>query len=154
MSVQVVPSSAFITMPWANGQGQTCQLFKLVHPLKPDQFALRLSVATVSQGSPFSSFVGIDRQLSLLEGDGMVLTMEDGSKHILDVPGKVVEFGGEVKVDCELIGGVLRDFNVMVARDWGTAIGPFEYRIVKEEWVWRAVLKTGASFIFTLELGN
>ncbi|KAI9349613.1 HutD-domain-containing protein, partial [Obelidium mucronatum] len=115
-------------MPWLNGLGTTTQLFKLPHPLKPDHFALRLSIATVSQGSPFSFFPGIDRQLSILEGEhGMELEFEDGSiHHRLIEPGKVLEFPGEVKVDCKLLGsGSIRDFNVMVARDWGRAKGPF-----------------------------
>ncbi|KAJ3031633.1 UNVERIFIED_CONTAM: hypothetical protein HDU68_001713 [Siphonaria sp. JEL0065] len=148
---QIIPSTEFITMPWANGMGQTCQLFKLAHPSKRDQFAVRLSIATVSHGSSFSFFPGIDRQLSLLEGKhGMELTMEDGTIHILDVPGKVLEFVGEVKVDCRLIGGTLRDFNVMVARDWGTANEPFKFIIVDQGDVVK-VIKSSFVFVYLHE---
>ncbi|KAJ3069473.1 hypothetical protein HDU98_007465 [Podochytrium sp. JEL0797] len=131
--MEILPSPSFRTMPWANGQGQTCELFRLPHPTHPNQFAVRLSIATVAlKDGPFSLLPGIDRQLCLLEGGGMRLTMEDGSRECLDVVGKVVEFKGEVGVRCELVGGAVRDFNVMVSRDCGAAKGPFEYLRVKE----------------------
>ncbi|WP_374356875.1 HutD family protein, partial [Chitinimonas sp.] len=105
------------TMPWKNGGGSTCELLRLPHPVRPDDFALRLSIATVSQGGPFSAFPGVDRTLYLLDGDGMALQFADGRSARLDQALARIDFAGEVAVDCQLLGARSRDFNVMVARD-------------------------------------
>ncbi|QDQ26750.1 HutD family protein [Chitinimonas arctica] len=107
-------------MPWRNGGGTTCELFRLSHPARPDDFALRLSIADVAQGGPFSLFPGVDRSLMLLEGAGMLL---DFGTHTvrMDRPCQPIDFPGEAAVDCRLLDGPLRDFNLMVARDWGQA---------------------------------
>ncbi|WP_158020760.1 HutD family protein [Chromobacterium sphagni] len=109
----------FRSMPWANGGGQTCELFRLAHPARADAFAVRLSIADVAQGGPFSHFPGVDRLLGLLEGDGMELSLDDGGSLRLDAPGQIASFGGEAAVQCRLLGGALRDCNLMLARDWG-----------------------------------
>ncbi|HEY9102009.1 HutD family protein [Chitinimonas sp.] len=108
-------------MPWKNGGGTTCELFRLPHPQRVDDFALRLSIAQVSQGGPFSYFPGVDRQLMLLRGAGMQLAFEDGRTARLDQPLQPIAFAGESSVDCALLDGPLQDFNLMVARDWGRA---------------------------------
>lgn len=102
-------------VPWKNGGGTTRELFKLPHPRDADGFLLRLSIATVAESGPFSNFPGIDRTLLLLEGAGMVLTV-DGQSTRLDEPLAPFTFPGEAKTDCELVAGPVRDFNVMTAR--------------------------------------
>ena len=109
----------FRPMPWANGGGQTCELFRLPHPRRQDAFAARLSIADVAQGGPFSRFSGVDRLLGLLEGEGMELSLDDGRLLRLEQAGQVAAFAGEIGVDCRLLGGPLRDCNLMLARDWG-----------------------------------
>ncbi|QNM96540.1 HutD/Ves family protein [Chitinimonas koreensis] len=107
-------------MPWRNGGGTTCELYRLPHPQRPDDFALRLSIAGVAQGGPFSAFPGIDRTLMLLDGEGMALRFDGAADEMmLDRPLQPIAFAGETPVDCRLLGGGLRDFNAMVARDWG-----------------------------------
>lgn len=108
-------------MPWKNGGGTTCELVRLPHPRRADNFALRISMATVGAGGPFSAFPGIDRQLMLLDGRGMVLTMPDTDDIHLTMALRPIQFAGETPVDCRLVDGLIRDFNLMVARDWGTA---------------------------------
>ncbi|POZ61351.1 HutD/Ves family protein [Chromobacterium alticapitis] len=116
---QIYTADQFRPMPWANGGGRTLELFRLPHPERPQAFAARLSVAEVAQGGPFSHFPGIDRQLGLLEGEGMALRASDGRAWRLDAPGQVVDFEGEASITCHLLGGPLRDCNLMLARDWG-----------------------------------
>ncbi|MBV8659929.1 MAG: HutD family protein [Burkholderiales bacterium] len=119
-SVTLLGPADFRQMPWQNGGGTTCELYRLPHPQRADAFALRLSIAQVAMGGPFSHFAGVDRELMLLEGDGMVLDFADGRRETLDRPLQApIRFAGELAVDCRLIGGPLQDFNVMVARDWG-----------------------------------
>ncbi|GLR12586.1 hypothetical protein GCM10007907_13760 [Chitinimonas prasina] len=121
MTRRVLTGDDFRAMPWRNGGGSTCELYRLPHPQRPDDFALRLSIATVAEGGPFSSFPLVDRTLLLLEGDGMALQFEAGEEVLLSEPLQPLRFAGEAAVSCRLLGGSLRDFNLMVARDWGEA---------------------------------
>ncbi|AXE35759.1 hypothetical protein DK843_16450 [Chromobacterium phragmitis] len=115
----VLTPDRFLMMPWANGGGRTLELYRLPHPERRDAFALRMSVAEVAQGGPFSHFAGVDRWLGLLEGEGMALSLADGRQLTLDAPGQVVAFTGEIGTQCRLLGGPLHDCNLMLARDWG-----------------------------------
>lgn len=99
----------FIEMPWNNGGGTTCELFKLQNP-----FVFRLSVATVNSDGPFSLFPLIDRTLILLEGNGFKL-----NNKALHRKFEPIYFYGEDKIHCELIEGKNLDFNIMVDRRWG-----------------------------------
>ncbi|AUH52627.1 histidine utilization protein HutD [Chromobacterium sp. ATCC 53434] len=117
--MRVWDQRSFIDMPWANGGGRTRELFRLPHPERDGAFALRMSIAEVAAGGPFSRFDGVDRLLGLLDGEGMELSLADGRRLTLDAPGQVVAFTGEIGVECRLLGGALRDCNLMLARDWG-----------------------------------
>lgn len=117
--MRVLTQQSFLDMPWANGGGRTRELFRLPHPQRRDAFALRMSIAEVAEGGPFSHFAGVDRLLGLLEGEGMELSLADGRHLTLDAPGQVVAFTGEIGIQCRLLGGPLRDCNLMLARDWG-----------------------------------
>lgn len=117
----LLSAADYRNMPWKNGGGTTCELFRLPHPQRADDFALRLSIAQVSQGGPFSHFPGVDRQLLLLRGAGMQLSFEGGRTARLDQLLQPIAFAGEQPVDCTLLDGPLQDFNLMVARDWGHA---------------------------------
>ena len=61
---------------WKNGGGVTREVAK-----SPSQAPFwRVSIANVDQEGPFSSFEGLDRILTVIEGKGMVLrTYERGS---------------------------------------------------------------------------
>jgi environmental stress-induced protein Ves len=107
-----VRRSEWKAVPWKNGQGITHELFRL-----PEEgpFTLRLSAAVVSSDSPFSSFPGIDRTITLLEGHGFELRREDGVTAL--VAGAMpFSFHGEDRWSCRLLQGPVLDFNVMVDR--------------------------------------
>ncbi|MDN3711112.1 HutD family protein [Paracoccus cavernae] len=63
-------------MPWKNGKGVTIAI--AIHPADAsvENFDWRLSTATVDSDGPFSVFEGIERSLSVLTGDGLVLSVE------------------------------------------------------------------------------
>ena len=126
-------------MPWKNGGGTTRELWKWPHPTDPSRFLARLSIATVAASGPFSIFPGIDRILLLLEGEGMALTRTGAPRWLppdreapaeevmaptrAGVPRVVLNqrwqcfaFPGEAQFDCELLGGPVRDFNLMFDR--------------------------------------
>jgi len=108
-------------VPWKNGGGVTRELLRLPHPRDPERFFLRLSIATVATSGPFSSFPGVDRTLVLLDGDGVALSFGDGPEIHLDQPLRPLSFPGEAPVEARLLGGSVRDFNLMVDRGVGSA---------------------------------
>lgn len=74
----------------------------------------RISIADVETPGPFSSLPGIDRVLTLIEGSGMVLTV-NGTEQVLE-PLQPFIFSGDDAVGCRLLGGPTRDLNVMTRR--------------------------------------
>lgn len=107
-------------MPWKNGGGSTLEL--LQDPAPDGGFNWRLSIADVATAGPFSTFEGIDRQIMLVSGNGMVLSFGgEAPPVVLSKPLRPQGFKGEWHTDCRLIDGVIQDFNVMVRRDWGAA---------------------------------
>jgi environmental stress-induced protein Ves len=78
-------------------------------------FVWRVSLADVAEPGPFSRFEGVDRIITLVEGPGMVLTV-DGTAHTVAEQYAPFPFSGEATTACRLLGGPLVDFNVMVRR--------------------------------------
>lgn len=102
-------------MPWKNGGGTTTELLRI--PKDTENFTLRLSVARVSTDGPFSQFPGIDRLLLILHGEGVQLNTETE----LTTSTPAYAFQGEKEIDCRLINGEVKDFNVMVRRGFALA---------------------------------
>ena len=108
---QIAPS------PWKNGGGSTREIACWPQGAGMDSFGWRVSVATIAQAGPFSAFAGIDRQIMLLDGDGVRLRAPDGGlDHRLDQRWQPLAFAGEVAVDCTLLGDTSTDFNLMLRR--------------------------------------
>jgi environmental stress-induced protein Ves len=115
-----MPRLALVTMgeqrrmPWRNGGGTTAEVLS---EQGPDGGLLwRLSIAEVAASGPFSDFAGYERHILLLAGDGFVLRFAGGPACRLDRPLEPFTFDGGRPVDCELLGGPVRDLNLMVAR--------------------------------------
>ncbi len=103
--------------PWKNGGGTTREVACWPPGAAMDAFEWRVSIATIASDGPFSSFAGVDRIITLLEGDGVRLqSPADGIDHALDVPLVPFAFSGDSSVDCTLLGGTSTDFNVMSRR--------------------------------------
>ncbi|MET1028655.1 MAG: HutD family protein [Dongiaceae bacterium] len=119
MKLRHLAPADYKRMPWKNGQGSTTEL--LAEPNEKDGFNWRLSIAEVGQSGPFSDFSGYDRIITLIEGAGMVLTFDGKTERRIDRPYEPLPFDGGWQTECRLIGGPLRDFNLMVARRWGSA---------------------------------
>ncbi|MFJ2113364.1 HutD family protein [Streptomyces sp. NPDC087850] len=125
MGGDVLRWSAYRSMPWKNGGGTTREVASgtVRAPLAPagpaDGFDWRMSIADVDTGGPFSAFPGIDRVITLVEGEGMVLTV-DGTPHPVG-PLSPFAFSGDATTDCRLDAGAVRDMNVMTRRGRATA---------------------------------
>ena len=104
-------------MPWKNGGGTTQEIASWPRGAGLDSVGWRVSIATIAAAGPFSVFAGVDRSITLLEGDGVRLFTHDGRvAHRLDVPHRPFAFSGDDEIDCTLLGGASNDFNVMTRR--------------------------------------
>jgi environmental stress-induced protein Ves len=99
-------------VPWKNGGGVTREI--LVRPEGADMadFAWRVSLADVGADGPFSSFTGVDRILTMVEGAGMDLTV-GGDHRRVDTRYVPHRFPGDLPTGCRLLGGPVVNLNVM-----------------------------------------
>lgn len=112
--LQRLPSSGYRRTRWKNGGGWTTEI--AVEPPQADLasgFDWRVSIAEIEQDGPFSQFPGVERDLFLLDGAGMDVVI-DGVVQRIDQPLQRIHFAGSSHVDCRLLDGPTRDFNVMV----------------------------------------
>jgi environmental stress-induced protein Ves len=120
MRIASLGAADYRRMPWKNGGGSTLELLQA--PTADGGFNWRLSIADVESAGPFSTFDGIDRQIMLIGGNGMVLSFNgEAPPAVISKPLRPFGFKGEWATDCRLIDGAVRDFNVMVRRGWGSA---------------------------------
>lgn len=99
---------------WKNDGGWTTELAR--DPAGAGDFRWRASIAEIESDGPFSTFPGIERDLVLLDGDGIELDI-GGTTQTLTRRFERIHFAGESAVECRLVGGPTRDFNVMARRD-------------------------------------
>ncbi|HBV89401.1 MAG TPA: HutD family protein [Pantoea sp.] len=104
---------------WRNGGGETREIISF--PPGADRFGWRASIATLAQDGPFSAFPEIDRVITLLHGDPVLLTAPD-VQHLL-TPQKPWAFAGELALTAQLQGSVSEDFNIMTRRgEWQATV--------------------------------
>ncbi|MFE3836300.1 HutD/Ves family protein [Pseudogemmobacter sonorensis] len=111
----VYPVRGRVFRPWKNGGGETAEIAVSPAGTGFDGFDWRVSTAWVASDGPFSSFPGIDRVLTVIEGGPMVLEI-DASRITLDAGSPPLAFAGEAPVMALLTGPPLLDFNVMCRR--------------------------------------
>lgn len=119
--MKILRHDDYKVMPWKNGGGITTEIavFPPESGLGATPFQWRVSIADVAQDGPFSKFTGYDRHIMLLEGKGMRLDTEESGAIDLTSPYRPVAFSGDWSVDGHLVDGPVRDFNLMVARQFG-----------------------------------
>jgi environmental stress-induced protein Ves len=103
------PSDATL-MPWRNGAGLTRELAVQRQP--DGSLVWRVSVARVERSGPFSTFPGLARIITLLEGGGMVLRTGEAPPMVVEAL-RPHRFDGDASTDCTLLGGAVSDFNVI-----------------------------------------
>lgn len=133
--------------PWKNGGGQTAEILAFPEGAGFDDFQWRLSTAIVASDGPFSSFPGIDRVLTVVEGDPMVMTV-DGVDIRLQADSAPFAFAGEAQTGARLEAGSLLDFNVMVRRPARAEVirGPLDPEAAHEGPRFALLLEDGAGF--------
>lgn len=116
MELRSIDTHALPSMAWKNGGGLTRNLTIEPEDAGFDDFLWRVSIADVNQSGDFSRFPGVDRTIVLLEGDGMILEFDDGTRFPLTTPFVPHAFAGELGIRAKLTGEASRDFNLMVRR--------------------------------------
>jgi environmental stress-induced protein Ves len=111
--VRVQPFDRQPCMPWRNGGGHTREICAWPPGAGIDDFAWRVSVATIARDGPFSRFPGIVRTAVLLDGAG--LRLRAGADRVeLAGPYAQATFDGALPWQCELRETLVQVFNVMV----------------------------------------
>lgn len=111
----VLRQADYRRMPWKNGGGETTEIAVSPPAAGLDDFDWRISMALVESDGPFSIFPGIDRTLSILEGNGMRLTI-GGARVDLTPASAPLPFAADVATAAVLVDGAITDLNVMSRR--------------------------------------
>ena len=99
-----------VEVPWKNGGGVTREIVR--RHMDDGQLVWRLSIADVASEGPFSAFPGLQRILTVIEGEGMVLERLTQDALAADLF-KPVAFSGDEPINGLLPNGPCRDFNVI-----------------------------------------
>ena len=105
-------------MPWPNGRGMSYEIASAT-PGEPG-WTWRVAIAPVLQDCTFSHFENVHRQLLIISGGEMVLTV--GGITVVCKPGEVAEFAGDVATTARLISGPIVDLNLMTVRSKSSGI--------------------------------
>ncbi|MFJ7284312.1 HutD family protein [Pseudomonas sp. NPDC099000] len=111
--VKVLRAKDYPRMPWKNGGGSTEEITRDAG-VGLDGFGWRLSIADIAESGGFSMFAGYERVITVLQGDGMTLRVDGQDTQPL-LPLEPFAFSGESHVTCTLLGGPIRDFNLIYA---------------------------------------
>ncbi|CAH0220214.1 Protein Ves [Arthrobacter sp. Bi26] len=103
--------------PWRNGGGVTREVAR--HPrassaqtaAQENAWDWRVSIAEVSKAGPFSAFAGMDRVLTVIDGELLLLSV-DGAEHPLEKY-RPFRFSGDAASAGALPTGDIRDLNVI-----------------------------------------
>ncbi len=104
-------------MPWANGLGTSYEVASDRNA--NGEWTWRVAIAPVVLDGSFSVMPGVDRELVVIEGNGMVLEVDGESVECS--PGQVVRFFGDSVTIARLVGGPVVDLGLMTVR--GSVIG-------------------------------
>ncbi|MDA0298447.1 MAG: HutD family protein [Actinobacteria bacterium] len=105
-------------MPWANGLGTS---YEVASDRSVDGvWTWRVAIAPVVLDGPFSVMPGVDRELVVIEGNGMVLEVDGESVECLSA--QVARFSGDSTTFARLVDGPVVDLGLMTVRGSITGI--------------------------------
>lgn len=119
MRFELLTPGDYVEVPWRNGRGVTSEIAR--DPAAGDEFAWRVSIAGISENGPFSNFVGCNRVILTLDGEGISLEHAELDRSVLLGSLEPYEFSGDWATSCQLRGGPVRDFNVITDRTRASA---------------------------------
>ena len=113
--ITITSPDTFKRIPWKNGLGFTTEL-AINDGANLDNFDWRLSIATVTNDGEFSNFSGYERNLVLIEGNGIELTHDAKTKDTLTQLLDFANFDGGSKTMGSLPNGDIKDFNIITKK--------------------------------------
>lgn len=140
--MEVFRAADRVAVPWRNGGGLTREV--AVSPVGAGMadFDWRVSMADVAADGLFSLFPGVDRVLTVLQGE-LLLSFEGGASVTLDAAALPYPFAGDVPCHGAVRGGVVTDLNVMVRRGRFRCavrrVPPGPVRVVGAPWLFVAL---------------
>ncbi|WP_326612603.1 HutD family protein [Streptomyces scopuliridis] len=116
MNLRILRAAGRPAVPWKNGGGVTREIASWPEGAGTADFDWRISLADVAADGPFSTFPGVDRTLTMVEGAGMDLTV-GGRRALVDERCVPADFPGDLPTHCLLLAGPVVNFNVMWHRE-------------------------------------
>lgn len=114
--MKILRAADYRTMPWKNGGGTTTEVAVWPPNASLDDFLWRVSMAGIETSGPFSIFPGVDRSLTILEGDGIILEIQGRQPVGLTCRSDPLSFPADLPASASLIGDPVSDLNVMSRR--------------------------------------
>lgn len=112
---EILPARDRRAVPWKNGGGVTREIAVSPPGAPLSDFEWRISTAEITCPGPFSLFPGVDRSLSVLEGE-LDLSLAAAAPVRLSVESAPFAFAGDVPARGEPRRGAVTDLNVMTRR--------------------------------------
>ena len=136
-SVRAFSLSELTSEPWRNGGGNTRTVASgdtgSENLSGDDDWTWRVSIADINADGPFSLFPDVQRQLTLLAGEGLVLVGEQRTWRASQT-GDVLAFPGAARVRAHLLGGPVQVWNLMLRGDaWRGQVRMWRYN--GDEWM-------------------
>ena len=125
--MHILRAETYRRMRWKNGGGETAEIAVVPEGAGLEDFGWRISMAKVEAGGPFSAFPEVDRTLSILEGEGIVLDIEGRKPVTLTGASAPYSFAADAATNAELLGGPITDLNVMTRR------GRYVHRVTRHD---------------------
>jgi environmental stress-induced protein Ves len=111
--MEIIRFAELRSEPWRNGGGVTHELAS--HPkaasAQDGAWDWRVSIADISKAGDFSAFPGMERVLTVIDGELLLLTV-DGAEHPVEKY-RPFRFSGEASTHGALPTGDIRDLNVI-----------------------------------------
>lgn len=112
--MQIIRYASLKAAPWTNGGGVTRQIAAGPSDATGTNWDWRISIAEVAKAGPFSPMPGIDRIITVIEGDLIALNI-DGAEQALEKY-RPFRFSGDSETSASLPTGALKDLNLMTRR--------------------------------------
>jgi environmental stress-induced protein Ves len=144
--MRLIKSDDYQSMPWKNGGGTTTQIASHPENATTENFAWRISMATVNNDGPFSRFPETERTLIVLEGAGIELTVAGGKEERLTRDTEPFTFAADTDAYAKLIDGSILDLNVMTRRN------SFSHRVHKSSGPVERKIAIGTIVLFACDV--
>ncbi|MES5098558.1 HutD family protein [Agrobacterium sp. BA1120] len=118
--MKILRASDYKRMPWKNGKGETVEIAVFPSNASLDDFDWRISMAAVVEDGAFSTFENVDRTLIVLDGEGILLSVEGSDPVELQPDSPPHSFAADAPTTAMLLGGPITDLNIMTRRGKAT----------------------------------